>query len=98
MSNNVQNTDNHFPTICIKKIEGSISRTYTDVESKINLLQKLSSVTNRSFNDVLKAIVDEYIKHGRVYDSDNDQYIFVKDLNKMFKFDNENKVVEKIEE
>jgi len=84
MENNYENKSSYTPTISIKKIEGTQSKTYTDYNSNIDTLDKLAIVTNRSFNDVLKEIVKDFLDNGRIYDEDNDKYIPIREIEKVF--------------
>lgn len=69
-----------IPTISIKKIEKNVSKTYTDTESNIKVLEKISKITYRSFNDVLKEIVNNFIENGQIYNPEENKYYGVKDI------------------
>lgn len=70
----------YIPTISIKKIEKNVSKTYTDTESNIKAIEKIAEITYRSFNDVLKEIVNNFIQNGRIYNPDEDKYYDVKEI------------------
>lgn len=77
----MENKNNNFiPTISIKKIEKNASKTYTDTESNIKILEKISTITYRSFNDVLKEIVNNFIENGQIYDPEENNYYEVKEI------------------
>lgn len=77
----MENKNNNFiPTISIKKIEKNASKTYTDTESNIKILEKISTITYRSFNDVLKEIVNNFIENGQIYDPEENKYYEVKEI------------------
>lgn len=70
----------YIPTISIKKIEKNISKTYTDTESNIKAIEKIAEITYRSFNDVLKEVLNNFIQNGRIYNPDEDKYYNVKEI------------------
>lgn len=77
----MENKNNNFiPTISIKKIEKNASKTYTDTESNIKILEKISTITYRSFNDVLKEIINNFIENGQIYDPEENKYYEVKEI------------------
>lgn len=70
----------NIPTISIKKVEKNVSKTYTDKESNIKAIEKIAEITYRTFNDVLKEIVNNFIENGQIYDPDKNQYFSVKEM------------------
>lgn len=76
----MENNNSFIPIISVKKIEKNVSKTYTDTESNIKALEKISEVTYRSFNDVLKEIVNNFIQNGQIYEPDKNEYYNVKEI------------------
>lgn len=76
----MENNKDYLPTISIKKVEKNISKTYTDSESNIKAIEKIAEFTYRSFNDVLKEIVNNFIQNGKIHDLDNNKYYSVKEI------------------
>jgi ferritin-like metal-binding protein YciE len=76
----MENNNSFIPIISVKKIEKNVSKTYTDTESNIKALEKISEVTHRSFNDVLKEIVNNFIQNGQIYEPDKNEYYNVKEI------------------
>lgn len=70
----------NIPIISIKKIERNISKTYTDTETNIKAIEKIAKQTYRSFNDVLREIVNNFIENGQIYDPENKEYYSVKEI------------------
>ena len=76
----MDNNNKFMPIISVKRIEKNISKTYTDTESNIKFIEKIADITYRSFNDVLKEIVNNFIQNGKIYDPDKDKYYDVKEI------------------
>jgi len=82
--NNVDTSNSYRrPTISIKPIIKNESKTYTDREDIIQLLNDIAEFTNRSFNDVLKEIVHDFLNNGTIYDPENDAYYPIRDISKL---------------
>lgn len=76
----VNNNDNNIPIISIKTIEKNLAKTYTDKENNIKTLEKIAKLTHRSFNDVLKEIVNNFIQNGKIYDPEKDKFYTVREF------------------
>lgn len=75
-----ENNNNFIPTISIKKTEKNISKTYTDTESNISTIEAIAKLTNRSINDVLKELVNNFIQNGKIYDPTSEAHYSVKEF------------------
>lgn len=71
--------------ISIKQVEKNVSKTYTDNEQTIETLNKITKITNRSFNDVLKSIVASFIDNGTIYDPSEKEYYSIKQIIEKYK-------------
>lgn len=60
-------------SLSIKVVEKNASKTYTDSASTLKKIEDLSLITNRSFNEILKEIVNDFLTNGSIYDSENDK-------------------------
>ncbi len=74
-----------IPIISIKTIEKNTSKSYTDTQSNIDTLTKVAEITGRSFNDVLKQIVSNFIINGKIYNPEEDKYYGIEEMLKKHK-------------
>ena len=74
------NNNANVPTISIKTIEKNVSRTFTDKQSNMDILNQIATITHRSFNDVLKEIVNNFIQNGKIYGPDKNKYYTVDEI------------------
>lgn len=70
----------NIPTISIKTAEKKLSKTYTDSKNTIDTLNKIAKITHRSFNDVLKEIINNFIENGKIYDPNEEKYYTVNEI------------------
>jgi len=50
------------------------------VESKFEKLTKIAKEANLSFNALLQMLTDDFLTNGQLYDSENGEYISVRDM------------------
>ena len=71
----------YIPAITIApKKEKKITKAYHDVESKFEKLAKIAKEANMSLNALLQALTSDFIANGQLYDSENSEYISVRDM------------------
>ena len=78
------------PILSVKKIQKTISKTYTDTEVNIATLDSIAKFTGRSFSDVLRNIVDNFIQNGRIYEPEENKYYTVKEILEILEKENNN--------
>ncbi|MCK9470721.1 MAG: hypothetical protein M0Q88_03080 [Bacilli bacterium] len=81
----MNNKDLDTPIISIKKIEKNLSKTYTDTQSNILTIEKLSNITGRSFNEIIKELVNNFIQNGKIFEPDEEKYYSVEEIIKKYK-------------
>ncbi|MCQ4924965.1 hypothetical protein NE686_17830 [Tissierella carlieri] len=81
----MENNNANVPVISIKTIERNLSKTYTDTESNINTLQIVADTTKRSFNDVIKELVNNFIENGQIFNPEENKYYTVKEIVEKYK-------------
>ena len=71
----------YIPAITIApKKEKKITKAYHDTESKFEKLVVVAKEANLSFNALLQALTDDFLKNGQLYDSESGEYKSVKEI------------------
>ncbi len=71
----------YIPAITIApKKEKKITKAYHDAESKFEKLAKIAKEANMSLNALLQALTSDFLANGQLYDSENGEYISVRDM------------------
>jgi len=75
----------YTPTIKIEKKEKSVAKSFSHKESVIEDLVLLTEITGKSFNDVMREIIDGFLTQGLIEDPASDEGTPIKEYLKEYR-------------